>query len=162
MFFGTVVSRGRGKSRWNVKFDVLPLNQKIIHNITRTKLTVVEEGEEEKAIADGVLLDVVELHSDVDDDDPANTSPEKSAKKDSEDTFCQMDRQSLLAADSYKMKWGKEESDIVEWRILRDGELFKLKEDSFVLPDKVEYNADLMDAELEDATDFFLNTYFLI
>jgi hypothetical protein len=42
------------------KRDILPVNNNIIQNITRTKLTVVEDGEEEKAIADGILLDEVE------------------------------------------------------------------------------------------------------
>jgi len=60
MFFDTVVACGKSKNYRNVKWDILPVNNNIIQNITRTKLTVVEDGEEEKAIADGILLDEVE------------------------------------------------------------------------------------------------------
>jgi hypothetical protein len=84
MFFGTVVACGKSKNSWNVKWDILPVNNNIIQNITRTKLTVVEDGEEEKAIADGILLDEVEYDS----DNKEESSPTKSAKNDSEDSFC--------------------------------------------------------------------------
>ena len=158
MFFGTVVSRGKGKSSWNVKFDVLPVHQNVVQNITRTKLTVVEDGEEEKALQDNEQLDEVAYNSA---DDCANdASPEKSSKKCNEDKFCEMDRQSILTAETYRMVWGKEETDAVEWRILKDGELFKLKEDSFTLPESVEFNKDLTDEELDDPTDFFFKYIF--
>jgi hypothetical protein len=40
-FFGTVVSRGKKKSSWNVKFDILPSDDNVIQNISQAKLIVV-------------------------------------------------------------------------------------------------------------------------
>jgi hypothetical protein len=62
MFFGTVISRGKAKSTWNVKW--MYYHNNVIKNITRTKLTVVEDGEEEKGLPDNVQLDEVSLDSD--------------------------------------------------------------------------------------------------
>jgi hypothetical protein len=70
LFFGTVISIGKGKSTWNVKLDILPTNNNVVNNITRTKLTVVEDGEEEKGIPDDALLDDAEYNSDKDDGNP--------------------------------------------------------------------------------------------
>ena len=74
MFFGTVILRCKGKSTWNVKWDVLPLINNVINNITRTKFTVVEDGEEEKGLPDNVQLDEVALDS-----DEGEGSPKKEA-----------------------------------------------------------------------------------
>jgi hypothetical protein len=46
-FFGTVVSRGNGRSNWNVCFDVLPCDENVVVNTSRGKLAVVQPGEEE-------------------------------------------------------------------------------------------------------------------
>ena len=35
-FFGTVVSRSKNKGSWNVKFDVLPVDENVVENIVRT------------------------------------------------------------------------------------------------------------------------------
>jgi hypothetical protein len=48
-FFGTVTVRGAVKGAWSGKFDVLPINQNVIENISRVKLHVLEPGEEEVA-----------------------------------------------------------------------------------------------------------------
>jgi hypothetical protein len=50
-FFGTVVARGAGKSTWNLKFDVLPVHDNVMCNITRTKLTVVAPDEDEQPLS---------------------------------------------------------------------------------------------------------------
>ncbi len=50
--------------------------------------------------------------------------------------------------------------DVVVWKILKDGESFSLNEDAFVLPDTVEYNADVTEELLNDPTDFFLKYIF--
>jgi hypothetical protein len=52
-FFGTVISCGKNKSSWNVKWDVLPVDENIISNIAWTKLIIVEDSEEEKPLNDG-------------------------------------------------------------------------------------------------------------
>ncbi len=41
------------------------------------------------------------------------------------------------------MVWRDEETNSVEWRILKDGELFKLKEDNLTVSELVEFNEDL-------------------
>ena len=52
LYFGTVVS-GRGtktiRKGWDVKFDVLPMEENIIKNITRSKLSVLAPFDEEIA-----------------------------------------------------------------------------------------------------------------
>ena len=159
MFFGTVVARGRSKNTWNVKWDILPVNQNIVKNITRTKLSVVEDGEEEKAIPDGTHLDDLEYDSDNDDE----KSPSKSVKKDSEDTFCKMDASSLKVAETYTMRWGNEKDDVVVWKILQDGEIVSLNEDTLVMPEKVEFNLEMLEggeSELDDPTEVFFKYFF--
>jgi hypothetical protein len=129
----------------------LPVQSNVIKNITQTKLTVIKDREEERAIPNNAQLDEMEYNNDKD----AADGPQKSAKKDSEDSFCKMDRQSLKDAESYTMLWGGGKDDVVVWRILRDGESVLLHEDTFVLPDKVEYKLDVTEEELDDPTDFF-------
>jgi hypothetical protein len=130
MFFGTAISRGKGKNTWNVKWDTLPVQSNVIKNITCTKLTVIEEGEEEKAVPDDAQPDEMEYNSDQDD-----ASPRRSSHKDSEVEFCNMDRQSLIDAESFTMRWGSGKDDVVVWKILWDTEYVSLHEDTFVLPD---------------------------
>ena len=81
MFFGTVVAGGKSKNTWNVKWNILPQNNNILRNITRTNLTIVKDGEEEKAIQDGMLLDIVEYDSDNDEngDSPEQSLPRRRA-----------------------------------------------------------------------------------
>ncbi len=119
----------------------------------------MEDGGEEKALQDNEQLDEVAYDS-ADDCNANDASPEKSSRRCNDDKFCEMDRQSILAAERYRMVWGDEETNAVEWRILNDGELFKLKEDSFTLPESVEFNEDLTDAELDDPTNFFFKYIF--
>jgi hypothetical protein len=94
------------------------------------------------------------------DSDKDDESPLKSVKKDSEDSFCKMDHQSLKVAESYTMRWGSGKDDVVVWKILKDGESVSLNEDTFVLPDKVEYKLDATEKELDDPTDFFFKYIF--
>ncbi len=114
-FFGTVISHGKNKSSWNVKWDVLPIDENIISNIVWEKLTVVDDGEEEKPIKDGDRLDEVEMKSD--EDENAESSPEKTGKKSSDEIFC-----SSKDAEIFIMKWGPGESDMVNCRILKDSD----------------------------------------
>ncbi len=65
------------------------MQSNVIKNITWTKLIVIKEWEEEKAVPDDAQLDEMEYDSDRED-----ASPNNSAKKDSEVEFCKMDRQS--------------------------------------------------------------------
>ena len=98
-FFGTVISRGKNKGSWNVKFDVLPVDENVLHNISRVKLTVIADGEEEKPIGEDEHLDEVELKSDTEED----ASPKKT--KD-DDVFCSQDKSALKESTVYTMKRG--------------------------------------------------------
>jgi hypothetical protein len=80
LFFGTVISRGKRKSTWNVKWGILPTNNNAVNSITRTKLTVVEDGEEDKGILDDALLDDVEYNSDNNDGNPEEAPPKKKVR----------------------------------------------------------------------------------
>jgi hypothetical protein len=153
MFFGTVISRGKGKNTWNVKWDTLAVQSNVIKNITQTKLSIIEEGEEEKALLDDVQLDEMEYISDED-----NASLRRSSHKDREVEFCNMDRQSLI--DTFTMRWGNGKDDVVVWKILRDREYVPLHVDTFVLPDTVEYNLDVSEEDLNDPTNFFFKYIF--
>jgi hypothetical protein len=159
MFFGTVVVCGKSKNSWNVKWDILPVNNNTIQYMARTKLAVVGDGEEEKVIADGTILNEVEYDSDKEEE----ASPTKSAKKDREDFFCKMDATSLKVVESYTMRWGNGKEDVVVWRILKDGATLSFKEDTLVVPEKIEYNIELWEgreSELDDPSEFFFKYIF--
>jgi hypothetical protein len=111
-----------------VKKEIQPVDNNVVKNITQTKLTVIKEGDEEKAIPDNVQLAEVEYVSDQDD---AGNSPQKCKKKSNEDSFCKMDQQSLKDLESYAMKWGSEKDDVVVWKILKDGESVSLHDNTF-------------------------------
>ncbi len=49
-----------------------------------------------------------------------------------------MDASSLKVAETYTMRWGNEKDDVVVWKILQDGEIVSLNEDTLVMPEKVE------------------------
>jgi hypothetical protein len=73
-----------------------------------------------------------------------------------------MDRESLKDAESYTMKWGSKESDVVVWKILKDVEYVSLDDDPFILPDSVEFHKDMWNGneyELKDPTVFFFFKY---
>jgi len=154
MFFGTVISRGKGKSSWNVKWDVLPSSENVISNITRTKLIGVEDGEEERGFPDDAKLDDVAMASDED-----VRSPEKAGKISAEDNFCKQPRKDIAEAGLYTMRWGSGDEDVIDWKILKDCEIFSLDNDVF-LPDKVGYSDNLTEEDLDGPTDFFFKFVF--
>ena len=59
---------------------MLPVNKDVVQNISRRKLTVVGDGEEEKPIGDDERLDVVEMLSDTE-EGKENVSPKKKVRK---------------------------------------------------------------------------------
>ena len=59
---------------------MLPVNKDVVQNISRGKLTVVGDGEEEKPIGDDEHLDVVEMLSDTE-EGKENVSPKKKVRK---------------------------------------------------------------------------------
>jgi hypothetical protein len=71
-----------------------------------------------------------------------------------------MDYDGLKAVESYTMKWGSRKEDVVEWKILKDGESVSFNEDAFVLPNIVEYRLVVTKKELDDPTYFFLKVHF--
>jgi len=48
----------------------------------------------------------------------------------------------------YIMRWGTNKYEFVEWSFLQDGDFFSINENTFVLPDALEYNIDLSEADL--------------
>ena len=155
-FFGTVISRGKNKGSWNVKFDVLPVDENVLHNISRVKLTVIADGEEEKPIGEDEHLDEVELKSDTEED----ASPKKT--KD-DDVFCSQDKSALKESTVYTMKWGPGKSDYTDWAILPDSEYVTEQDFPLELPDVVHYHSDLGPdniSELDDPGNFFFKYIF--
>jgi hypothetical protein len=71
-----------------------------------------------------------------------------------------MDRQSLIDAESFTMRWGSGNDDIVVWKILKDTEYVSLHGATFILPDTVEYNLNVSEEHLNDPTDFFFKYIF--
>ncbi len=83
--FGTMVARYVGKGPWNVRFDVLPVHDNVMCNITRTKLTVVGPHEEEQLLS---KTDQDMMDSLLQVEDELEEEKEKSRKKWAEDEFC--------------------------------------------------------------------------
>jgi hypothetical protein len=50
-----------------------------------------------------------------DEDENAESSPEKTGKKSSDEIFCSLDKDNLKDAEIFSMKWGSGKSDIVKW-----------------------------------------------
>ena len=65
-----MISRGIGKSSWNVKFDVLPIDENIVKNISRGKLEEVQPGEEEAPLNEKDMARFVEHGCDITEETP--------------------------------------------------------------------------------------------
>jgi hypothetical protein len=62
------------------------------------------------------------------------------------------------------MQWGSGESDVINWRILKDSEFLTADDFPLDFPDMVHYHAAFRDAdvsELDEPTNFFFNYVFL-
>jgi hypothetical protein len=132
MFFGTVTARGRVKNTWNVRFDVLPQEESVVENISRTRLTVVVPGEEEQPLTQREQEQVSFLLNSNEDAVIGGPSVEKDTK---EKEFCNMDKAVLKDATKYIMKCGNKE---IVWEILCDTEYIIDKHDPLVLPEEAE------------------------
>ncbi len=121
-YFGTVVSGGgvqNVKMGWDVRFDVLPIDCNVVSNITRSKLTVLAPGEEEVVGERGI--NHAELLEQVENDE------EKEKKKESPMLKCQRDfagltKDTILAANVFRMTYDIGPEDHFTWEILGDGE----------------------------------------
>jgi hypothetical protein len=122
-FFRTVSSRGRVKGAWNVKFDVLPINQNVIENISRVKLHVLEPGEEEVVLSR--KNQVRESESSSSDDDSSMG-----------DIFPSLSTLEVTTVKSYTMKVG---DTAMDWEVLLDGEHITEEENPMYLLDKLEF-----------------------
>jgi len=122
----------------------------IINNISRSKLTVVADGEEEKALPDDAKLDGLTM------EDDKGKSPTKVKEPNSDDKFCEMEKSAIREATTFCYRWGKSESESLTWRILPDSEFVTYDGLSYL--DKVELKFD--EDKLNDPTDFFSNVYF--
>ncbi len=93
----------------------------------------------------------------------AESSLEKTVKKLSDEIFWSPYKERLKDAETFSMKWGPNESEIVNWRILKDSDI--LMKDDFPLdfPDMVHCHVALRDedvSELDDPTNFFFKYVF--
>jgi hypothetical protein len=149
-FFGTVVSQGKNKSSWNVKWDVLPESDNVIDNITRSKLTVMADGEEENALPDDAKLDDVAMADD------EYESPTKKKEPSSDDAFCALEKSVIRQATTFTYKWGRSKLESVTWKIMEDLDFATY--DGLTYPDKVELKFD--EEKWNDPTGFFFDYIF--
>jgi len=166
-FFGTVVSRGKNKSSWNVRFDVLPLEENVIENFARTKLEVIGDGEEEKPLNehDQALFESIGLESDAGDErreESSGATGQKKKKKNPTAEFCNMDGDAIRNATTFSLLWGEDDNIRLTWEILRDGEYVTDADDPLELPEKLEFQDEGWedDAALSDPTEMFFEHIF--
>ena len=156
-FFGTVVARGAGKSTWNVKFDVLPVHDNVVCNITRTKLTVVGPDEEEQPLSQ---RDQEKMESLLQVEDEVDEEREKSRKKKAEDDFCSMEADDLKVAKAYTMYYGEKDEECLVWEIVEDGSFLVDHNDPLQYADDACFKAEITEGELEDPAEVFFNYMF--
>ena len=117
-FFGTIAS-GSGKQGYKIQFDDLPVGNQEVMVRRRNMIKVVLENEEEAEFDHAT--DLAEAYADV---TPRVTR--KDPLKASADDFCGLDKESLREAATYEMRYGKEEGDIIVWKILQDSDSIDL------------------------------------
>ena len=117
-FFGTIAS-GSGKQGYKILFDALPVGNQGVNVRQRNMIKVVLANEEEAEFDHAT--DLAEAY--------ANVTPQVTRKdplKASADEFCGLDKESLREAATYEMRYGKEEGDIIVWKILKDSDSIHL------------------------------------
>ena len=114
LFYGTVVG-GRSNIGWDVQFDDFPLANNIIKKISRSRLTIVKAGTEEKRF-DEKYIALLEEEENED-----MKQKKKSLEVQSEQEFCKQTDEELKTARTYECKYNKDERTII-WRIRNDGE----------------------------------------
>jgi hypothetical protein len=141
-------SRGKASARIKIKIRkrVKICRSQLFHNLST-------DGQR-ASIPDDAKLDDVAMASDED-----VRSPEKAGKISAEDNFCKQPRKDIAEAGLYTMRWGSGDEDVIDWKILKDCEIFSLDNDVF-LPDKVGYSDNLTEEDLDDPTDFFFKFVF--
>ena len=158
-FFGTVVSRGNGRSNWNVRFDVLPCDGNVVANISRGKLAVVQPGEEELPLNARDQERFDQLGYDVTEE--VERSPKKNSNKTLEEAFCSMEAKELKEASLFKYCWGDGDDECLEWRIIPDAVWLHDHNDPLVYPDKMElHDPSIQENELADPAHVFFQYIF--
>jgi hypothetical protein len=96
-------------------FNVLPANNNIVENITRSKLTVLAPGDEESAeqIKNATQADVLQ---EIMSADKQKLTPVTKSQQE----FMNLSTETLKAATSFAMFWGKGNDDYDLWEILGD------------------------------------------
>jgi hypothetical protein len=151
-YFGTVVAGGgvkTAKKGWDVMFDVLPAGDNIVGNITRSKLTVLAPGDEESAeqINNSTQAEVME---EIMREDKVKLTPATKSQKE----FMKLSDETLKAATSFAMFWGKGNDDFVLWEILSDTDY--ITDNNFKPPD----TANVIDPKFDFATDDIARNFF--
>ena len=154
-FFGTVFSRGTGKSSWNVKFDVLPADDNVVSNITRGKLEVVQPGEEEQPLNARDLANFVE-HS-CDPTEEALGSPEKRL----DNPFYKLPVAELKVVDMFQYSWGTNPDQYIQWQVIPDAVWLEDSNDPLHSPEQLEFHEpNIQSSELDDAGHIFFQYIF--
>jgi hypothetical protein len=150
-FFGTITS-GSGKQGYKIQFDDLHVGNQEVSILRRNMIKVVLEIEEEAEFDHAT--DLAEAYADV--------TPRRVTRKDplkaSADSFSGLDKESLCEAATYEMRYGKEEEDIIGWKILQDSDSIDLGMPDMDGDNQFKKNIDLNeDTDLGDVffTEFF-------
>ena len=114
LFYGTVVG-GRSNVGWDVKFDDFPLTNNVIKKISRSRLTIVKPGTEERRFDEKYIMLMEE------EDNDNTKQKKKSLEIQSEETFCKQSDEELKSAQTYECNYDKDERTII-WRIRNDGD----------------------------------------
>lgn len=124
LYFGTVVSGGGTKTirkGWDVKFDVLPMEENIIKNITRSKLSVLAPFDEE--IATPVIDQADQLEQICGEKDSTSKDKSKNPILRSQKEFKKLDKETKRDATNFEMCWNKKDpKDVINWKIFADNE----------------------------------------
>jgi hypothetical protein len=151
-YFGTVVAGGgvkTAKKGWDVMFDVLPAGDNIVGNVTQSKLTVLAPGDEESAeqINNSTQAEVMK---EIMREDKVKLTPATKSQQE----FMKLSDDTLKAATSLDMFWGKGNDDFVLWEILSDTDY--ITDNNFKPPD----TANVINPKFDFTTDDIAQNFF--
>ena len=158
----------QNKSSWNIRFDVLPYNDNVMENIACTKLSVLNNGEEEHPLSqcDQELMD--SLVSNDQEDEREDASGEstslalKKKKKKAEDNFLALDTEPIRVPTTYAIPWGDIDGEEVVWQIINDGTYITEALDLLDIPQSVEFQDGIAEGDnLDNPAEFFFKHVFL-
>jgi hypothetical protein len=113
--YGTVLHGASGRRGWDIQLDVFTQEDHTVKSLTRSKIVVLEKGEEE-----------LEYDRPVDTDPLPSTfqtlSPRPTAPKTPHKELLLLTNEDLVTAKSFPYQWGKAPEETVHWNIVPDNE----------------------------------------